>query len=140
MANTNRGLDENDPFRQLRYLPPPFLDHYHHSTGDQQLLHPRPVRPFPGPGHLVGFLSFGKHSWFLSRSDSAPRVMLERGTKPYHDIPSTKGCTEEWAWLLRLPRTAARQSRSLRTPSMVCQRGMCTGGSMILFLRDGELR
>ncbi|KAE8374987.1 hypothetical protein BDV26DRAFT_299897 [Aspergillus bertholletiae] len=50
MMDRDKMDDNSDPFRQLRYLPPPQTSQYHQSS--QHLFHPRPIRPAVDPACL----------------------------------------------------------------------------------------
>ncbi|OGM50452.1 hypothetical protein ABOM_000934, partial [Aspergillus bombycis] len=50
MMDRDETGDNSDPFRQLRYLPPPQTNQYHQTS--QHLFHPQPIRPTVGPACL----------------------------------------------------------------------------------------
>ncbi|KNG82532.1 hypothetical protein ANOM_009663 [Aspergillus nomiae NRRL 13137] len=50
MMDRDETGDNNDLFRQLRYLPPPQTNQYHQTS--QHLFHPQPIRPAVGPACL----------------------------------------------------------------------------------------
>ncbi|BAE57402.1 hypothetical protein F9C07_1234385 [Aspergillus flavus] len=50
MIDRDETGDNTDPFRQLRYLPPPQTSQYHQTS--QHLFHPQPIRQTVGPACL----------------------------------------------------------------------------------------
>ena len=51
MINRDETGEGSDPFRQLRYLPPPQTSQYHQTS--QHPFHPQPIRPTVDPACLV---------------------------------------------------------------------------------------
>ncbi|KAE8351643.1 hypothetical protein BDV28DRAFT_162258 [Aspergillus coremiiformis] len=77
MADRNERGEDNDPFRQLRYLPPPQTNQYRHAS--QLLFHPQPIRPGLGPAYLrqgtdtIGAISsFSVREGLFGQSELSP--------------------------------------------------------------------